>query len=836
MSQDFHRTPLPAGTPIRYWQLGALREARYDVADAPMQGEMDPFFFLTKHKNFIPHEYPCRTQFAAERRDRRPQVEGRFEAVSWWLPFGSPRLDLSGFWFRPTIVGNWARTMIEAEAPGDGVLRLGTCGGAVIFLNGAEIGWLAAYSRNLEVKAEFTLPLNEGLNELVVFFDDLAERDARFFIEAEYVTGPAAQLALPVPVAAGVAATLEEALEGMHFERSAYFGEDVTLLFPRPLPEAVRALVRVEGDFMSTERFAFEFTLPRGATRLELGSSEALPADFRHFRITLESGGLVLSRSIGIEICHARRQGEAPATLAARISETLEEISAHSERDTVRALARLATGRGGADTDAMIEAELPAIEDCHDCADFILVPLIWSRSVWGEAIGETTRARIDAAILNYRYWMDEPGNDVQWYFSENHALLFHTAAYLGGQLFPEARFRRSGRTGREQSAVGRERVRAWLDHFEHWEMAEFNSAPYFPIDLKGLTALAALAPDADIRTRATAGIVRLVEIVARSAHHGMLTAAQGRSYEHTLAAGRSLELSGIARLLWGKGNYGRRVHALPQLAVLLRDHGLEIPAEFAEIADWRGEDAQEWCFAQGQGRIAKLYHYKSRAVAMGSIAHYRWGEWGYQETLLHLRLGSHAEAAVWINHPGEVIQFGYGRPSYWGGSGTVPRTQQYRGLAVLDFDIHPEQPDFTHAWFPAQAFAESRVRGPLALARQGEGLVLLKGHAAFEPIATGPAAGCELRLAGRRARWIVRVTDTGETADLDALADRFGGLTVVEAEDGGLSVFDPEYGHVLFHGDGRVTAEDRTLDPAQWTVQGRAERLTPTRSRHETSD
>ena len=60
----------------------------------------------------------------------------------------------------------------------------------------------------------------------------------------------------------------------------------------------------------------------------------------------------------------------------------------------------------------------------------------------------------------------------------------------------------------------------------HGLMAEFNSAPYFPIDLKGLTALLALAPDADIRDRARAAIVRLIEIVARSAHHGVLTAAE----------------------------------------------------------------------------------------------------------------------------------------------------------------------------------------------------------------------------------------------------------------------------------------------------------------------
>ena len=70
-------------------------------------------------------------------------------------------------------------------------------------------------------------------------------------------------------------------------------------------------------------------------------------------------------------------------------------------------------------------------------------------------------------------------------------------------------------------------------------MAEFNSAPYFPIDLKGLAALFALAPDPDIRARAGRAIARLAEIVANSAHHGMLTAAQGRSYEHSLREGWS---------------------------------------------------------------------------------------------------------------------------------------------------------------------------------------------------------------------------------------------------------------------------------------------------------
>ncbi len=105
------RRPLPAGAPLAYWRLGPTTEARYDVADRPMAGEMDPFFFLTKHKNFIPHEYPCRTEFAAERRAKRPRITAEPPTGRVWLPFGSPRVDLSGFWFRPTVLGTWAETV-----------------------------------------------------------------------------------------------------------------------------------------------------------------------------------------------------------------------------------------------------------------------------------------------------------------------------------------------------------------------------------------------------------------------------------------------------------------------------------------------------------------------------------------------------------------------------------------------------------------------------------------------------------------------------------------------------------------------------------------------------
>ena len=817
--QGFLSHPLTSGAALGYWRLGQTVEARFDLPDQPMAGEMDPFFFLTKDKNFIPHEYPCRTQFAADRREKRPQVAGGFQAARNWLPFSSPRLDLSGFWFRPTHIATWAETVIRAQAAGQARLRLRTCGGAVLFVNGAEVGWMAPYKRNAETAAEFEVALTAGDNRVEVFFDDLAERDARYYIQLDWLDGPEAEAGIPTDCTTDLARALETALATMHFDAPAYTGGEVALVLPVPLPVDVAAAIRVEGDFMSHHPAALRRQLPAGAKLLVIDRAENLPGDFRHFIPTLTADGFAATRTFGVEVCDLAAQGTVPETLDQRIDEALTWVATRAEPDTVAALARLAQGLSGPETEAMIDATLPAIEDCWDCADFALVPLLWGRIRFGHLLSDRVRDRIDAAILGYRYWMDEPGNDVQWYFSENHALLFHTSAYLAGDLLPGATFRRSGRTGAAQSATGRDRVRAWLDHFEAWEMAEFNSAPYFPIDLKGLTALYALAPDADIRERAGRAVVRLVEVVANSAHHGVITAAQGRSYEHTLRAGRTLELSAITRMLWGMGSFGARFHCLPGLALALRDHGLQLDAGLADRASLAAGE-QEWVFAQGEGRFAALYHAKTPGWAMGSTATYRWFDWGYQETLIHGRLGTNPDAQIWINHPGEVIHSGYGRPSYWGGSASVPRVQQYRGLALVWFDGQPEQPDFIHCWFPAVAFDETRLNGDLAAASAGEGAMLIRASDTLEMVADGPTAGCELRLAGQQGWWIVRMGAKGQ--GLDAYVAQFSQLSPdADANPRAkVTVEDPEYGPVHFHADGRIEAEGRVVNPKDWTVAG----------------
>ena len=453
-SPDAARDPLPP--------LAGLRRSPRRATTSPTRrwpGEMDAAFFLTRDRNFIPHEYPCRT--ALRRRPPRPPARGARRAPpspATGSPSARRALDLSGFWFRPTRIAAWARTRIarrrrRRRPPPPRDLRRRRP------LRRRRRGRLPRPLHpqrarpSTELAADARRPAESRLE---VFFDDLAERDTRFSFAARLARRPARAAGQPFDAAARRVAEVEAALDAMHFERPAYTGGEVA---PRASP--ARSPPRAAIDASATARARpRRVTLdpPRaGQTALALGAAEALPAGLPPLPRRRSSSTASPPPAPSASRSPATRR---PADLADRIAEALADVAAHGEPDPMTALARLATGRAGPRDrgDARRRRSRP-IADCWDCADFVLVPLLWvARPLRRRPRPRRSSRAIDAPILGYRYWLDEPGNDVQWYFSENHALLFHTAAYLAGHLLPDARFARSGRTGAR--AVRRRRARA----------------------------------------------------------------------------------------------------------------------------------------------------------------------------------------------------------------------------------------------------------------------------------------------------------------------------------------------------------------------------------------
>jgi hypothetical protein len=144
---------------------------------------------------------------------------------------------------------------------------------------------------------------------------------------------------------------------------------------------------------------------------------------------------------------------------------------------------------------------------------------------------------------------------------------------------------------------------------------------------------------------------------------------------------------------------------------------------------------------------------------------------------------------------------------------------QYRALAILSFDAHPDTPDFTHAYVPQAAFDEVIAEDNRLWLRAGGAFALLAASGPIERIERGPSAGCEVRLAGCHGHWIVRLSDTSSDADLAGFATRMRRLEMTRAA-ADIVLEDPDYGTVVCHASAIVEAEGRTVDPSRWTREG----------------
>ena len=163
-----------------------------------MKGEMDPFFFLTSDKNFIPHEYPCRT--ALRRRTPRPPPGGARRpdaAPRTGCPSARPRSTspASGSARPGSPPGReTARATARARRGPPAPRHLRRRGPVRERRRGRLAGRPTAATAR--PSAEIALDLPAGRQPASsVFFDDLAERDARYFVQLDWLDGPPARQA-----------------------------------------------------------------------------------------------------------------------------------------------------------------------------------------------------------------------------------------------------------------------------------------------------------------------------------------------------------------------------------------------------------------------------------------------------------------------------------------------------------------------------------------------------------------------------------------------------------------------------------------------------------------
>lgn len=245
-------------------------------------------------------------------------------------------------------------------------------------------------------------------------------------------------------------------------------------------------------------------------------------------------------------------------------------------------IAKLEQSKGSVSTPALADA-LKFVDDRNDTADFTmagLVRLYYKQVATGNLTAEQLAA-IRKTMLNFKYWLDEPNPTLMELWTENHQILSHSSEYLAGQMFPDEVFTNNGQNGRWHMEHAKAMILRWIDFHARTGFAEWDSIPYYNMDLAALLNLVEFASDEQIWQKATMLVdVMMLDIGADSFYgqyatsHGRTTAAHIKS-----AAGDNLvTFQGIA---FGLGRFTSTDMASVSLATTQR---YNLPPVLQDIA------------------------------------------------------------------------------------------------------------------------------------------------------------------------------------------------------------------------------------------------------------
>ncbi|MBE2222377.1 MAG: hypothetical protein IAF02_12590 [Anaerolineae bacterium] len=231
-------------------------------------------------------------------------------------------------------------------------------------------------------------------------------------------------------------------------------------------------------------------------------------------------------------------------------------------------LARWAAG--GAPHEGVFHAAMDFIDARKDCSDFVLHSILRLLYQFDE---EDQRSKIkdspqqsifnlqslfsraQTTVLNFKYWPEEAGVDSMCFWTENHHILFTSAAYLAGQLYPDAVFANSGQTGKEKMEKAHQRILRWLDFRFYTGFNEWLSHVYYDEDITALLSLVDFCQDDEIVRKSTMILDLLLLDMALNSFKGVFGSTHGRSYENTKKWASNEGTIDITKLMFGMGQY-----------------------------------------------------------------------------------------------------------------------------------------------------------------------------------------------------------------------------------------------------------------------------------------
>lgn len=825
--------PLYKGKYVNRWLVAGIFEKSLQFKPTTMSGDINQWLL----DGFSIHENPCRKEFVATRKKMTPLVQfsekilpndiveddGDKRRWNIYWPWDNPSVDLSSFWFVPTYLKAYAMTYLKSECRHKAKFELRTCGGAVVWVNGQLVVDFTPFTRNNEQKTEFEIELNEGFNQVVVCFDDLAERDTLYYFTLAYQGEEKIEMVIPLGNKNCRKITkMECALAHAYFPSDTVIRGNVLLYLHNPFDEEVVFTVRVApGEVLTDDKIQkISRVLSANNHILHLGMAEDFHMGFSCLEVTSVIEGIPMSRLFKLQIYPEKLVHKIDGNIRQRKDHVLQFIAENGTEDIHKAMAILLTNGDKTKAERLILKQLEGINKRQDCSDFYLIMLlkIWIEFREKEIFSEDLWNEIKDCILKFRYWMDEPGDDVMWFFSENHALLFHSCELIAGQIFPDEVFANSGLKGEQHIVKAEQLLLDWFERFFAEGLTEWNSSAYIPIDVLGLAALYSMSHHVVLKEKADKALDNLFYCMAINGLRGVLSCSFGRSYEKELKGNYVNAVSCLSWIAWEQGYIN--ASTLGVVAFCLTDY--TPPQHYQMYMNVPERKALVFRNTQGYKGYVNLYAYKTKNYMLSSASEYRPGHNGYQEHVLHAVFD--AEAMVWINHPGELHTHGHGRPGFWAGNGSLPKVSQYRGLAIAIYDIPAGHiADYTHAYLPIPCFDRFVQYKNWFFVARGKNFAAIHAKNGFFLQDKGVNKDRELISNGYRNIWVLRIAGKEEFKSFDIFVDKMVRSPFHFGEGQEITVFDPIYGKVKVSWNEPLTVNGKPVRYKDFPTHGLVE-------------
>ncbi len=743
-----------------------------DLIITPFDSPKETFEANTNSgEDYVQIVYPVRKAFLKEH-DLSKINRDNIVYKNIYFPFENNRIDFSTFIHTPHIMQVNAKTNIEVNESKIYSFDIYTCGAIKIWIDEKVVLEFSPFTRNIASKKRLDIELSLGKHEIEVYAEELAERDVFFYFEIRNINNDTIIGSLPFNGNASLLEKLEKWLKSCFFKKDVYKTGKVNLQFESlPFKDGIDLILTVDlkdSPKLFDKEISY-YKINEGETNLTITNVEDVKTGVYKLKIGAKLSNHIVYRTLLVAIRPPLEIENNPAnTEEKRKKQASKYIIINGEDTITKALLMIEENKEvNSECEKCILNSLSKINKKEDCADFVFSPMLVLMYKYKKFLSKELQNKIQEEILNFRYWIDEPGNDVMWYFSENHALLFHTAQYLSGQLYPNEIFKVSNRTGKEQNKIGKERLIAWFKEFFKFGLGEWNSATYIPIDLIGFFTLYEISKDQDIKNYSKKALDSVFELISYSSYNGIISTTYGRCYEKTLKSREQVETSFISWIAFKQGYIGRRTQATPLYCISNYSPNINID-------NYNPKDNMAIEFKQGQGeKKVNIYSYKTRDYFISCVQAFNPYKHGHQQHIMNITLSNDCEQ-FYINNPGERAFSGENRPSYWAGNGTNPFVIQEKNNMLMQYKIDEnELVHGIHAYLLKDNYDEIKQQNHFLFLRKKESYLAIWFSNPYKFVTTGANTNKEILADGLTQAVILKCGSKAEYNDFIYFIDKF---------------------------------------------------------------